>query len=74
MNEHLEQLMYEAGLTAQGSWDEMDSYDQEAIVKLAKLIIQKCGDVAYQAYWDNPETVSGIHIKEAIKQHFGVDK
>jgi hypothetical protein len=25
-------LMYEAGLTAQGCWDEMDDYDKEAIL------------------------------------------
>jgi len=40
--------------------------------KFAELIVEECGDVAYNAYWDNPETVRGIHIKEKIKQHFGV--
>ena len=38
MNEHLEDLMYRAGLTAQGCWDSMDSYDREAIEKFAELI------------------------------------
>ena len=40
--------------------------------KFAELIVRECGDVAYNAYWENPETVRGIHIKEKIKQHFGV--
>jgi len=40
--------------------------------KFAELIVRECGEVAYRAYWDNPETVKGIHIKEAIQKHFGV--
>jgi len=43
-------------------------------VKFAELIVRECGEVAYKAYWDNPETVKGIHIKEAIKGHFGVEE
>ena len=43
-------------------------------VKFAELIVAECGDVAYKAYWENPETVRGIHIKEKIKQHFGVEE
>jgi hypothetical protein len=66
-------LMYRAGLTAQGCWDEMDDYDRKAIEKFAELIVRECGEVAYKAYWDNPETVKGIHIQEKIKQHFGVE-
>lgn len=42
MNEQLEDLMYRAGLTAQGCWDSMDSYDKEAIEKFAELIVQEC--------------------------------
>jgi hypothetical protein len=40
MNERIENLMYRAGLTAQGCWDEMDSYMHEAIEKFAELIIK----------------------------------
>ena len=42
MNQPLEHLMYLSGLTAQGCWDEMDTYDQEAITKLAELIVREC--------------------------------
>ena len=37
-----DQLMYQAGLTAQGSWDAMDAYDQEAVLRFAGLIVQEC--------------------------------
>lgn len=42
MNEHLEDLMYHAGLTASGCWDEMDDYDRKAIEKFAELIVKEC--------------------------------
>lgn len=42
--------------------------------RFAELIVKECGDVAYKVYWDNPETVRGQHIKEKIKQHFGVEE
>lgn len=42
MNKQLEQLLYESGLTAQGCWDELDTYDKQAIERFAKLIIQDC--------------------------------
>jgi hypothetical protein len=42
--------------------------------KFAELIVEECGEIAYKAYWDNPETVRGIHIQEKIKQHFGVEE
>jgi hypothetical protein len=42
--------------------------------KFAELIVRECGEVAYKAFWDNPETVRGVHIQEKIKQHFGVEE
>jgi hypothetical protein len=46
-------------------------FDKE---KFAELIVKECGEVAYKAFWDNPETVRGVHIQEKIKQHFGVEE
>jgi len=46
----------------------------DKIEKFVELIVAECGEVAYKAYWDNPETVRGIHIQEKIKQHFGVNE
>jgi len=64
MNEHIKKFMLEAGYAA----PELAGRAQQ----LVELIVRECGEVAYKAYWDNPETVKGIHIKEAIREHFGV--
>ena len=45
MNEKIEDLMYQAGLTASGCWDEMDDYDHQAIEKLIKLIVNDCANL-----------------------------
>jgi len=42
--------------------------------KFAELIVRECAEIAYKTYWDNPETVKGIHIKEAIREYFGVEE
>ena len=42
MNKRIEELMYQAGLTAQGCWDEMDEYDRKAIERFADLILMEC--------------------------------
>ena len=42
MNERIEDLMYHAGLTASGCWDQMDDYDKRAIEKFAELIAADC--------------------------------
>ena len=42
MSERFDSLMYHSGLTAQGCWDEMDSYQHEAIMKFAELIVKDC--------------------------------
>ena len=42
MNKTIEDLMYHAGLTASGCWDEMDAYDRKAIVKFSQLIVADC--------------------------------
>ena len=79
MNEKIKQLALDAGIGFT-LWDDsgramIDNYTpEEYLEKFAELIVRECGDIAYKAYWDNPETVRGIHIKEKIKQHFGVEE
>ena len=71
MNERFENLMYQAGLTAQGCWDEMDDYDREAIAKFAELIVRECIDTVSDCsieYCTRPQIVS------EIKEHFGVEE
>ncbi len=40
MNDRLENLLYQSGLTAQGCWDELDDYAKQGIERLAKMIVQ----------------------------------
>jgi len=72
MNARFEDLMYRAGLTAQGCWDEMDEYDRKAIEKLAELIIQECGIVGddWVYYEDNGKNL----VSERLNHHFGIGK
>ena len=63
MNTQFEELMYQAGLTAQGCWDEMDSYDHTAIEKFAELIVQECIKA----------TGNCAGTGDMIKEHFGID-
>lgn len=41
-----DRLMYESGLTADGSFFDMDQYDQEAIMRFAELIVRECSLIA----------------------------
>ena len=66
--------MYQAGLTAQGCWDEMDSYDHAAIEKFAESIVRECADIVNKKVALMLKTEM-YHIEPGIfiKQHFGVD-
>jgi hypothetical protein len=72
MNERIQQLAEQA--TRKAMWPGDPDAGELNAEKFAELIVRECGDVAYGAYWDNPETVRGQHIKEKIKQHFGVEE
>jgi hypothetical protein len=75
MNERIRELWNKAAeSTAAYPSGQNNSWETQVnfLDKFAELIVRECGDVAYGAYWDNPKTVRGQHIKEKIKQHFGV--
>ena len=74
MNDKLQDLMYQSGLTAQGCWDEMDGYDHGAIEKFAELIVRECADIVNKKVALMLKTEM-YHIEPGIfiKQHFGVD-
>lgn len=78
MTSKFEDLMYLSGLTAQGSWDNLDDYDRTAVLKFAELIIQKCMTIVLKEskwYWDKDEFESSNAIQNAarrLKEHFGV--
>jgi hypothetical protein len=77
MNNSFDDLMYEAGLTVQGCWDQMDEYDRKAIIKFAELIVQKCVSEAALLGMSNYEnddiTWAALTIVKNIKSRFGVD-
>jgi len=70
------QLLYQAGLTAQGCWDELDLYAKEAIERFLYLAVCECAWAA-----KNLEQVAsgdqqyGREIAALkIRKHFGVDE
>ena len=73
MNKQFDDLMYSAGLTAQGCWDQMDEYNRDAILKFAQLIVRECIDIAYE--YDAPKMSGpGMIIAGRIDAHFGVEE
>ena len=58
-------IMYHAGLTAQGCWDKMDDYDRKAIEKFAELVVRECMSNLYLNGYDD--------AMMQIKKHFGVE-
>ena len=75
MNEKLEDLMYRAGLTAQGCWDSMDQYDREAIERFAELLINECIGIVNKRYMgdNNREDMEVRRCVKDLKKHFGVE-
>lgn len=80
MNKQFEKLMYDAGMTAQGCWDELDSYQREAIEKLAELIVGECmrmcdvAAIGYESHNHFKEANGCYSAKEYIEEHFGVEE
>lgn len=60
-------LMYEAGLLADGCWDEFDQYDKDAIKKLVELVIKDCIDILEEGSKTQMTSAGGA---ERIRQHF----
>jgi hypothetical protein len=58
---NIDDLLYQAGLTAQGCWDSMDNYDQTAILKLCELVVKEC--ILACPHED---------ARQHIRRHFGV--
>ena len=79
MNERIEHCLYQAGLTAQGCWDELDDYAREGIEKFAELIVQECAEVCASiaavraGYNDADGRDTADSCGDQIKEHFGVE-
>ena len=64
MNKAFNDLLYQSGLIADGCWDELGTYEQEAIERLIELTVLKCADIAMREDHDPAE---------CIKKYFGVE-
>ena len=65
MNPHVEDLLYQAGLTADGCWDELDTYAREAIERLVIIAVRECANLADEA--------EPYKTADLIKKHFGIE-
>jgi hypothetical protein len=81
MNQKYEDLLYQAGLTASGCWDELGTYEQEAIERFALLIVRECALVAKtlphtpERHWvQDSVTYIPVHCEQNILKHFGVEE
>ena len=64
---NFDKQMYESGLTAQGSYDKMDQYDQEAIIRFAELLLKQCLTYVDDSFGDVD------YVKFMIKRDLGVE-
>ena len=80
MNQKYEDLLYQSGLTASGCWDELGTYEQEAIERFAELIVGECmrmcdvAAIGYESHGHMKEANGCYSAKEYIEQHFGVEE
>jgi hypothetical protein len=84
----IEDKMYESGLIAQGSFDDMDAYDKEAVQKYADLMVEQAlkdvleivGDIrnynkaVYTTYDRDMATGMAKQLTSKITETFGLLK
>jgi len=90
MNKRMEHCLYQAGLTAQGCWEDLDTYTQEGIEKFAELIVKEClaiiqteVSMKYKDGWEqhgvSDDWAAGhynasLESRVFLKTHFGVEE
>lgn len=78
MNERIEHCLYQAGLTAQGCWDELDDYAKQGIKKFAELLVQECIKLVdeeedrFLCMGELDLAYAMANFQLLAKQHFGV--
>lgn len=71
MTSNFEDLLYLSGLTAQGSWELLDGYDRECILKFGQYIVKECINIACE--YDKPKLSGpGLAIACNIESHFDI--
>jgi hypothetical protein len=67
-NKLIENLLYSSGLTAQGCWDQLDSYAQDAIIRAIQMTAQECASVCMsQADKRNIRHCFGLPVESNVK-------
>jgi len=78
MNTAFDDLIYQSGLIADGCWEELDTYTQEAIERLFHLTVQECVQACINEGKTYEIESAGEHSSNlyatAIKKHFGVEE
>jgi len=70
MNEIYDNLIYKSGLIADGCWDQLGTYEQEAIERLIELTVLECCKALHPMLRDMISRGQGVDL---IKLHFGMD-
>jgi hypothetical protein len=65
-------LLYHSGLTADGSFDQMDQYDQDAIELFGKLIVYACMSACLEDVADPQASELEINCVKRIQKKFGL--
>ena len=71
MNKAFDDLIYQSGLIADGCWDELGTYEQEAIERLIELTVRECCIALNHMLRDMISRGQGADM---IKLHFGVEE
>lgn len=67
-NSVIEEIIYSAGLTAQGCWDELDDYARDGIVRAIQMAAKECAEICMsQADKKNIRKSFGLPIESNIK-------
>ena len=78
MNKVFDDLIYQSGLIADGCWDELDTYTQEAIERLIELTVLECVKACIKEGRTFEVASAGEHSSNlyasAIKKYFGVEE
>ncbi len=62
-------LMYKAGMTAQGCWDEFDDYQRGAILQFAELIVRQSSTIVQDCV---DHRIPASEYPQRLKDYFGV--
>lgn len=64
----IENLLYSAGLTAQGCWDELDDYAKDGIIRVIQMAAEECASMCMsQADRKNIRKNFGLVVESNVK-------